>query len=56
MKHGWKTRIEERRYFEEKKKAQQDSAYARTNLARQWEREKLMMEISKKNNHWSIFA
>jgi hypothetical protein len=56
MNKGWKTRIEERRYFEEKKKAQQENARARANLLRQWEREKLMMEISQKNGFWSAFA
>jgi len=56
MNHGWKNRIEERRYFEEKKKAQQDAAYARAKLLRQWEFESKMMELNKKNNFWSAFA
>jgi len=55
MNHGWKTRIEERRYFEEKKKAQQELALERLNLMKYWENEKRMLELSKNNGHWSIF-
>ena len=55
MTHGWKTRIEERRYFEEKKKAQQEHALETLKLMAYWERERKMMELNKINNHWSIF-
>ena len=45
MKHGWKTRLDERRYFEEKKKAQQEAALTRARMVRQWEFE---MELHNK--------
>ena len=55
MNHGWKTRIEERRYFEEKKKAQQEKAFENLKIMRYWERERQMMELNTNNKHWSIF-
>jgi len=55
MQHGWKTRIEERRYFEEKKKAQEAHALESLKIRAYWERERRMLELSKTNGHWSIF-
>ncbi len=42
MRHGWKTRIEERRYFEEKKQQREERQYLLTKMeadvSAQWEK------------------
>lgn len=56
MTHGWKTRIEERRYFEEKKKAQLEAAYDRLKILRRMMAEEEYSKVKEMHNNWSAFA
>jgi hypothetical protein len=50
MRHGWKTRIEERRYFEEKKEQREERQYL---LAKMEEELAIEWEKIKKGSMWN---
>lgn len=51
MRHGWKTRIDERRYFEEKKKEQEELAMMRIFMRQKMEHDlRLALHEMRENN------
>lgn len=51
MRHGWKTRIEERRYFEEKKQEREEKQILMTMVRRKMEHDFNEVIQTMKENH-----
>lgn len=55
MRHGWKTRMDERRYFENKKQEREEKQaimeFMRAKMEHQWEMANRQVQITEKEMH-----
>jgi len=55
MRHGWKTRMDERRYFENKKQEREEKQaimeFMRAKMEQQWEMANKQVRLTEKDMH-----